>query len=152
MATSQKKKFKHDDKYDVFPTTDELVREALRAGLSPSEYVRKYLRSMMEGRLWNTASEFVATIVNVRAENTGNNTLTAMIDYEVRSGTQNSEEQTLRIGIISPQPDPKNPNNAAATKAKNLIGQKAKIIKGYYYSQKDDSDYAVLLDIEPFIQ
>jgi hypothetical protein len=92
----------------------------------------------------------VATVVNVRVENTANNTLTAVVDYEVRGGTQDANEKDLRIGIISPQPDPNNPNNALATKAKNLIGQKAKIIRGYLYSRKDDADYAMLLNIEPF--
>jgi hypothetical protein len=139
------KKFKHDSSYDIFPDPKDLNIEAIRAGLTPEEFTKKYLSYLYRSKIWNTASEFIATITSVSVENTGNNTLTAVVNYIV--GDEKS--QTLRIGIISPQPDPSNPNNALATKAKNCVNRRAKIIRGYVPSREDDADYAFLLDIEP---
>ena len=142
-----KKTFKHDPKFDLFSTPEELSKAAVQAGLTPIDFVKRYFDGMQDATVWNTASQFIATILNVRAENTANNTLTAMIDYEIRTGTPDANQDSIRIGIISPT-DPTQPLNLMASKAKALIGQKAKITRGYAYSRKDDCDYAILLDVE----
>jgi hypothetical protein len=150
------RKFKHKPEYDIFPNEPEkLALEALRAGLTPEKFARKYLSSLNDARTWNTASEFIATINAVNPEKIGNNMLMAVVEYEVRAGTPNSDEKSIRIGIIDQQANPEEPDyarkyplNALATKAKGMVGKKAKITKVYVYSAKDDSDYAVLKDIE----
>jgi hypothetical protein len=143
------RKFKHDPSYDIFPNEPEkLALEALRAGLTVEKFARKYVGSLQDARIWNTVSEFIATVTDVKAEQIGGGMMMAVVDYEVRAGTPNSDEKTIRIGIISPQPDPNNPNNSMATKAKGMIGKKAKFTKVYTYSSKDDSEYAMLKDIE----